>query len=294
MKYDTISYTLVAAVGAASTFSVPYPANKSADDYLGGTDHFLVSDTARTLFAASNDFTLTFGASDITVSMLSGIAMANGSKINLNIDLGDVDSVTPLANPASMGELTLVRILLGAPIAASATAVCASQALNTGALGVINGAHAAAGIATFSKPRNVVAAWTGAAVLTVTGTDEYGKVVKESSASGTTFTGKKAFKTVTKVEVSANVTGLTVGSGVVLGLPVFIADAVDILKEIVNAAVPGTAGVVAAGINTTATATTGDVRGTYAPNTAPNGATVYELIAAVRAPAYRGVAQFSA
>ena len=291
-KFDLITHTLSAAVGAGASFTVSYPSGKSADDYLGGTDHYLVSPSIRTLFAASNDFSIAFGASNITVTLISGVALADGSPVYLNVDRGDVDDAPTLADPAAMSALTLVKIGLGAPATADPDGVCATQALNTGALGVIAGALASGGVATFDKPRNVVAAWTTAAVLTVTGTDEFGNVVVESSASGTSFTGKKAFKTVTKVEVSANVTGLTVGSGVVLGLPVFLADTVDVLKEIMDSAA-ATAGTLVAGVQTTPTATTGDVRGTYSPNSAPNGSRVYELIAAVRAPGYTGAAQYA-
>lgn len=294
-KHEIIAATLGAAVGAGASFTVNYPAGKSADDYLGGTDHYLVSNSIQTLFAKNGDFTLTPGASNISVALAAGIALPLGAKVYLHVDRGERDSAEALANAGKMNELTLVKIGLGAPAAAVANGAVASQnatALNGLATG-INGSLATGGVATFDVARNVVAAWTNAAILTVTGTDEYGNAIRESSASGATFTGKKAFKTITGISVSANVTGLTVGSGVVLGLPVFVADAVDVLKELVDAAVPGTGGTIAAGDNATPTATTGDVRGTYAPNSAPNATRVYELIAAVRSPGYRGLAQFA-
>jgi hypothetical protein len=78
----------------------------------------------------------------------------------------------------------------------------------------------------------VVAAWTTAAVLTITGEDEYGDVVVEKSASGTSLTGKKAFKKITGIATSVNITGLTVGTGNVLGLPVYIERASQIVAEI--------------------------------------------------------------
>jgi hypothetical protein len=291
-KHDSIAHTLVSAVSAGASFTVSYPSGKSADDYLGGSDHMIVTHTIRTLFAKSGDFSVAFGASNITVTMASGLALPAGAVIYLNVDRAERDDPTTLADTSKMAEMTLVKIGLGAPATADADGVCASQALNTGVDGVIAGALAADGVATFDKPRNVVAAWTNAAVITVTGTDEYGETVVESSASGTSFTGKKAFKTVTQVRVSANVTGLTVGSGVVLGLPCFLADVADVVKEIMDGVAP-TAGTFVAGDNTTATATTGDVRGTLSPNSAPNGSRVYEVIAAVRSAAYTGAAQYA-
>jgi hypothetical protein len=156
----------------------------------------------------------------------------------------------------------------------------------------IEARNAADGVATFDVPRNVVAGWTGTAVLTVTGTDAYGNVMVESSGSGTSMTGKKAFKTVTDVSTSANITGLTVGTSKVLGLPAFLASAASVLKEWQDGA-DATPGTLLAGDTATPTATTGDVRGTYAPNAAPNGAIEFEAVVLMQSTAYTGQAQFA-
>lgn len=296
-KFDTVQVTLSAAAGLGGSFTVPYPTSRSADDYLGDGKHEIHTQSYRSLFAAAGEFALTFGASNITVTITTGISMAAGTVVYLHIDRAEKNpskgESIDMADESRMTLLQAVRVNLGAPLAASATAVAASQALNTGADGVINGGQAVNGVATFQTPRNVVAAWTGTAVLTVTGTDVDGNVIVESSASGTSFTGKKAFKTVTRVRVSANVTALTVGTGVVLGLPMFLPDVPDVIREAVNGAVPGSAGTIVAGDQTAATATTGDVRGTYSPNSAPNGSNVYELTVLLRDPSYKGRAQFA-
>lgn len=295
-KFDVVEVTLSAVTGLGGSFTASYPAYRGPDDYLGSGAHELHSLSYRSLFAANGDFAVTFGASTITVTIATGISLVAGTKVYLNLDRAEKNAsmgeVITVANEAKMTLLTPVRVNLGAPATADADGVCASQALNTGVDGAINGALAALGVATFDVPRNVVAAWTNTAVITVTGTDEYGNVIVESSASGTSLTGNKAFKTITKVRVSANVTGLTVGSGVVLGLPVFLPDVPDVTREIMDGAA-ATAGTVVAGDQTAATATTGDVRGTYSPNSAPNGARVYELNLALREPAYKGRAQFA-
>lgn len=303
-KFETIAYTLTAAVGAGGSFTVSYPAGKSADDYLGGTAHFLVSDSIRTLFAESGDIAVVFGASNISVTLIAGAALADGANVYLNIDRGDVDSDVDsgvvLADPAKMSEITIVKIALGAPATAVANGIALAQARASAGNLTLNGSLATGGVATFDVPRNVVVVSSAAGdttqTATFTGTDAYGKTLVETLALNgtTTVVGKKAFKTVTQVAISAALAGNgSAGSGVILGLPVFIADTVDVLKEIMDAAA-ATAGTLVAGANTTATATTGDVRGTYNPNSAPNGARVYELIAAVRAPGYKGVKQFAA
>lgn len=185
----------------------------------------------------------------------------------------------------------------GAPAAADPDGAVTTQDLT--ALGVfsstgIAGALAAAGVATFDVPRNVVAAWTGAAVITITGTDQYGEIIKESSASGTALAGKKAFKTITAVAVGADVTGLTVGSGDVLGLP-FRVDANGLLFARANNAID--AGVFVPAVTTSpATALTGDVRGTFDPAVALNAANTVQVGLVVANPATKigayGVAQF--
>lgn len=294
--YDTIAVTIGTTVAIGGTFTANYPAGKGGSDYRGGDDHTIISNSAPALFAKEGDFSIAYGASNMTVTILRGRGFTAGDIINLNLDraaIGPGEEVV-MANPLTMADCTLVRINLGKPIASDSDGAVASQAATAaGGLATgINGALASGGMATFDVPRNVVAAWTNTAVLTVTGTDEYGNVIRESSASGTSFTGKKAFKTVTAVSVSADVTGLTVGTSKVLGLSVFLASAGEVLRELQDGAAP-TAGTVVAGDVTTATATTGDVRGTYAPNSNPNGSLLFELIVALRSPEYRGVTQFS-
>lgn len=73
----------------------------------------------------------------------------------------------------------------------------------------------------------------------------------------------------------------------------FLADVGDVVREQQDGAV-ATAGTIVAGVQGTQTATTGDVRGSYAPNSNPNGILTFDLIAFLRAPAYTGAAQFSA
>ncbi len=291
--YDIATATLGSAVGAGGTFTVNYPAGKAADDYLGGVDHQLLSYSNPTLFARSGDFALAFGASNITVTMTSGRALANGTQVWLHLDRASLDGNAAGDLAAAVQTLQAIRVSLGRPIASDSDGIVASQnATAAGGLATgINGALAAGGTATLDVARNVVAAWTGTAVLTVTGTDEFGQAMRESSASGTSFTGKKAFKTVTGISVSADVTALTVGTSKVLGLPVFLASAAEVVRELEDDAA-ATAGTLVAGVTTTPSATTGDVRGTYAPNSNPDGSRLFELIALVRSPAYRGATQF--
>lgn len=188
----------------------------------------------------------------------------------------------PLASHAVIYE-TFVN-----PAAAVTNGISASHA-GAGAAGTtsqtIGGSLASGGVATLSPPRNVVITVThGSAVVamsgTITGTNSSGAAITEawSVTAGTTsktFTGKKAFKTVTSITetIAADASANTVisGSGVVLGLraPVAVPSAV---KETADGSVVTNGVVAAAG-----TASTVDAFGTYAPNTAPDGAHDYEV-----------------
>jgi hypothetical protein len=162
------------------------------------------------------------------------------------------------------------------PVLGVANAIAVSQSINTGTPGLLNGALVAAGVAVLDVARNVVAAWTGTAVLTVTGTDFYGQPQTESSASGTSFTGKKAFATITAINVSANVTLATVGTGAKLGLP-FAVRSGDIFATSFGDAADAVT-LVAADGTSPATALTGDVRGTVTATAALNGSSFYAAL----------------
>lgn len=181
----------------------------------------------------------------------------------------------------------------GAIAAASSTAVAASQSVGAGAAFAINGGLASGGVATFATPRNVVAAWTTASVLTITGTDEYGSIMVEVTASAQTHTGKKAFKTITSITSSASITGATVGSGTVIGLPLRVDENGLIIAK--QAGATDAATFVEAD-TTTATGTTGDVRGTVSFAQAPNGSILFAVLIKCADPSTKvgayGVKQF--
>jgi len=294
MSFKTVQGFAGSAVATSGTITFAYPAGTNAGSFAV-FGHKIWVDKFQKLLESPIDFSVSFGASNITVTYLDPTSIPAGSRLNAQFNiLGEDDGTAEVKSPiAGVLDMATVRLNLGAPITADADGVCASQAGTAATAMTINGALTSGGVATFDVPRNVVAAWTNTATLTVTGTDVYGNVVKETSASGTSMAGKKAFKTITSVVPSANITGATVGTGDVLGLPVFLPGTAYVLKELQDGAAP-TAGTVVAGVSTLATATTGDVRGTYDPNAACDGAKVFDLIVALGDPDYKGVAQFSA
>ena len=131
--------------------------------------------------------------------------------------------------------------------------------------------------------RNVTVVASGAATsnVTVNGYDYLGQAMKESFTlnGATPVVGKKAFADIVNVTFG-NTAGTTinVGTGDLLGVPYKVLGTA-ITNELTNDATP-TAGALVAGV-ATQTLTSGDPRGTYAPNTVPNGTATYRFSCAV-------------
>jgi len=137
-------------------------------------------------------------------------------------------------------------------------------------------------------PRNVVAVATHnssvvASTVTVNGFDVYGNAMSEIltiAATGVsqTASGKKAFSTISSIAITSagnsEANTLNIGTGNVIGLPYKLAtknDALFFIDGVIETA--PTAVVVAS--TATATATTGDVRGTVDFSSDPDGTREY-------------------
>jgi VCBS repeat-containing protein len=189
----------------------------------------------------------------------------------------------------------------GAIVTADPDGVSTAQAVAGAGNLTITGALASGGVATFDVPRAVTILSAGndsGITFTVTGTDEYGQTVKETitGANAGTAAGLKAFKTVTQVAASGAAAGnVSVGTGDVIGLP-FRSDAGDLLLCLLGDVAIDAATFVRAVTTDPATATTGDVRGTFNPSAAINGANRFSIVMLIhgrstRAEAY-GVEQY--
>jgi len=136
-------------------------------------------------------------------------------------------------------------------------------------------------------PRNMSMAVThGSSIVamsaTIYGFDEYMEPMTEtlSVTAGTTSktaTGKKAFKWVWKITLNsasdATANTADIGTGVLIGFPVRVDYAEQVILNMDG--VPQTTVTIVAADTTTASATTGDVRGTISFNSAPNATRRY-------------------
>lgn len=297
MTIKTVTGILAAAVATGGTFTVGYPTGDDRGSFSLGVYHKL--SVLGKVFTAPENMTLSFGATSVTVTYNGTTTLPAGSRFTFQFDeIGSTASPTveSVSGAVIYTHSRLALLNLGSPGAPSANAYCLSQSVAIApAVALLNGALCVSsiGYADARTGRNVVAAWTTTAVITVTGKDMYGRTMVEQSASGTSFTGKKAFKTITSVTFSAAVTGATVGTASVLGLPVYVPNTSMVLKESADGAA-ATAGTLVAGLTlaTKPTATTADNRGTYAPNSAPNGSIAFNLLVALPDPEFLGATQF--
>jgi len=300
MTHRTATVVLGANVASSGTFDVAYPTGFNAGHFKTGRRHRM--NALQRQMEAPKDFTVSFGASAATVTYLGATTIPAGSTVFVEFDVAgmkfdeDVSELGLLASKIGAPRVSkdnMVLVNFGAPVALSTTALRAAAAIGAGgAVTLITAAM------TFDVPRNVTTTSSGndsATVYTVTGEDDYGNTVVENIAGGNTATvqGNKAFKKITSISASAAGTGnISFGYGDKLGFPCFVPGAGNIVREILDNAA-ATAGTLAAGATGTPTATTGDVRGTYIPNSATNGSRTYEVLLALGDPTYRGAPQYA-
>lgn len=242
MSFKTVSVVLASAVASAGTFTVNYPTGTTAGDFASYGHSVYARGLQANFTQDKGQVSMSFGASNITVTYRGSTSIPAGTTVTVQLNSRGTDdglAVGSLPDMKRMSFVSPVRIDLGAPATADTDGVSASQSVSAAGSFLLNGALADASgdFVTFDVPRNVVASWTTTSVLTITGQDEYGNTVVEQSASGTSHTGKKAFKKITSVTSSASITSATVGTGDVLGLPVFVENVGNILAELKNSVV---------------------------------------------------------
>lgn len=291
-----VKVTTSAAVATNGTLVFAYPAGTNIGSFSGARasaafiEGLAVQVYSAETFALNNSsvpilvapqFTLAFGAS-ITFTWLGATSIPAGTAVQLQLQLVGLDRPSPYAMQAFDSTLaSSMYVRLGAPATASATAILNATALPVVALQTL------ASPFQLDVPRTLTYVSSGAGdttqTLTVRGTDRYGVSMTETKILNgvTPVLGLKAFFTVISYQASLALAGnLSIGSGVTLGLPVILERKRMAFAENVDDATV-TTGVFVIADMSVPTGITGDIRGTYLPATAPNGAHVYELIIAV-------------
>ncbi len=240
--------TLASAVADAGTFTLSYPdraapesGQYSEGDFYLAMGHKLVMNQAELSFP--DDFDVTLGTSTITITNRTGATWAAGSAWRLNLNQAG-KAIYREGATSAVGGRSIKRVGRGTvarfcvtPDVLDADGVAASQSVSAGASFTLNGALVSGGVAIMDVPRCLQAAWTTTSVLTFTGKDEYGNTIVETSASGTSHYGTKAFAKVTSITTSATITNATVGTTDTLGLPVFlpsVSNVVNVARDTVS------------------------------------------------------------
>ena len=175
------------------------------------------------------------------------------------------------------GITSPIYVYEATPVAIDPNGIATSQAVAAPGDLTLDGALVTSGVATMDIPRNVTlvsdSGTDSTQVATVTGNDVYGiALVEDITLTGTsTAQGLKAFKTVSQVAIDGTCVGsLLCGSGDKFGLPYRIT-VPGSLQAFWDATWNSGSGTTTVGSAATATATTGDVRGTYLPATESDG-----------------------
>lgn len=315
MTHSVLTGTLATSLATSGTLAASYPEGKGAGNFKQGVRHEFIALQSR--FVEPEGVGFAFNAANVTVTYRGSTTLPAGTTWRIQLDEpgSGLDEVPLLergqdarVRPKRITESKIYRIDLGSPATAATNGTALTQNVtiaNGTANLTMNGTLVAANatgvnVATFDVPRAVSLtsdANCAAATLTVTGYDEYNALMIENitGPNNTTANGKKAFKIITRIATSANLTNISAGTSDVLGLPVWLpgSAAAYIIREIADGATVA-AGTAVAGLATTtvSTATTADVRGTYDPNGACNGTLSIALDVALPDPWFLGNPQY--
>lgn len=161
--------------------------------------------------------------------------------------------------------------------------IATAQAVAAAGNLTIAGTLASAGVATLDVPRIVRVTSSDAGdttqTATVYGTDVYGISMSEviSFAGAATISGKKAFKTVTRIAISAALAGnASAGTGDTFGIP-YVATSRNYVLTAYNGGFVTTGTFTGGDTTSPATTSTGDVRGTYSVPSASDGSKILTM-----------------
>lgn len=248
--------------------------------------------------AAAGALTLTAGTSAKSVTLPNGsTALQLDCPRAVSVTTGAATTATTLSSvviAGTAGEITFTPttgLVVGQQIIISGTAGGTGSFVGytdptTYKIGATNGTSSAtlvttagAAIVTTAGTPTGLTYTRGLAIqtITVSGYDYLGQPMSEAITSSglvsTKVDGKKAFYLITGITTSGALGGaVTAGTTDILGIPVRVLDAGYVARVGWDNTLAENAGTLAVSVNATATTTTGDVRGTYLPSSASDGA----------------------
>lgn len=189
-----------------------------------------------------------------------------------------------------------MRMELGQPVVAAAAGIINAQSiaatLTKSVAGIVAAFNPKTMMGKYGRNVTVVLSGAGAVAATVFGKDYLGQPMSETfTTNGTTpVVGKKAFFWIDSLSCAlVAATTINVGYGTVLGIPYAVG---AFTAEYLNG-VAATAGTKVVAVLTAQTATSGDPRGTYDPNSAPDGSRDFVLEGYAIEGDYHGLPHFT-
>lgn len=294
MTNKVVKMVLPSAVASGGTFTLNYPAGTTRGNFLKGKNHIMNANGAT--FTAPKDFIVTLNAANITITYNGATALAANLPIAIGLDLGGAEYGSRITRKAKVGfVLQMVTRLIdfGSPIATIATNLRAAAAVGAGGLLTLLTNQ-------LDVPRNIIITSSGndsGRTFTINSKDVYGVALREAvtGANAGVAAGLKAHYSDITVSVDAAcAANVSIGVGNVLGSPIYLPITTQVLAEFVDNA-NATAGTKVAGlaVATKSTATTADVRGTYVPNSAPDGSKGYQVAVILEDSDFLGNPQFA-
>ena len=204
-QFGVVTTVLAADVANNGTFTVPYPTGTSQATYLRGNDaggHVMVV-RGNDRYVSGSGFTVSFGASNITITNTTGSTLAAGSSIRFQFNIEAGNNIQVLVLPVNL------------PSIAGAQDVVTN--LYPGFAGIIESVDflvnapvtTAAKAATISPFVNSTAVTGGALALTSAAATPMGKLI-----NGTEITALNSFGATDTISFKAtSVTAFTEGSG---------------------------------------------------------------------------------
>lgn len=299
--FDVVEVALGSLVAQDGTIVFPYPEGKYSGSYVAYGHRMFARGLQKEFSQDGGTMSVAF-TTEITITYKGATSIPANTVVTVQLNKAGEDRAGVAVVPDGVRPFVPYMIDLGTPITLDADGICESQS-DTGAGDCdLDGALVGSdGVAVLDVPRNVIVDSGGAddAVITVYGEDVYGQEMAEAiTMNGTSaVAGKKAFKKITRVHRSkTTANGMFLGTGDVIGLPVFVpyTTAGLVIGDFENGTFDATLdGTLTAGVQTTPTATTGDVRGTYDPGVAMDGAVNVQLAVFLSDPTYKGVDQYA-
>lgn len=235
MSQRLLEGALSVALVQSGTVSFDYPAGTNKGSFTT-FDAKLVTNPGNDVFSTEKgQITVSLGDSSATVTLQSNTTIAAGTNVMLELNEAGTEAYKDQAEYkvklVGAVEMKKVQVNLGNPAAADTDGIADDLSATDSAASYTSTSFVTAFQNADNKmdvPRNVTLTGTAGSnhVVTVSGKDIYGDVIKENiTLSGTTtIQGDKAFYEITGIDVAAGASGDTfdAGWGNKLGLPVFV------------------------------------------------------------------------